>query len=308
MQAPWLQLVPLATAGVIILLALGTAYICLKFSHDRNQRLLSYYASLFVPALALGFGLGHLSEDMLNQHAGWCPALGLLAGMITLGLWSGLGFLWQQWRIEHQSSPLALVAPAFVTQIMAELAPDFALAPPVIYILPTQTSLAFVVGLYRPRIYLAQWFLDQLTPIELAQVLAHELAHIRRRDNLLALISTIFWGATLFLPSSWWAFSRLLSEREFAADELAVNLTGKPAALARALVKVVAPNCPHLPITGFFQAGTLEQRVENLIRIHQEHRVVDSKPEYIGLITLTLLIPLPIAWLIFDLPHLLRLP
>jgi len=50
-------------------------------------------------------------------------------------------------------------------------------------------------------------------------IVAHELCHVRRRDNLAALIpiavETIFW----FHPLVWWLGARLLEERERACDE-----------------------------------------------------------------------------------------
>jgi len=179
----------------------------------------------------------------------------------------------------------------------------------VVHLIPTQCSLAFVVGVYKPRIYLARWFLDHLTPRELEQVLAHELAHIQRQDNLIALASTFFVGATFFLPSSWWAFRSLLHERELAADEVAIRLTGKPAALARALVKVVNPAYIDSPLPGFLQVDTVKQRVHNLIRLHQSSASLPaSRLEKLGLLSLVILGPAPLAWLVFELPHLLHLP
>jgi Zn-dependent protease with chaperone function len=149
--------------------------------------------------------------------------------------------------------------------------------------------------------------------VELEQVLAHELAHVSRSDNLIALVSTAFLGATAFLPSSWSAFRYLLRERELATDELAIAVTGKPIALARGLLKVVAPISPPSPppiaAAGLLEAAMVEERVENLVRLHKN----GSKPiklfgEKTYLLGLTVLTPLLLAWLVLELPHLLNLP
>jgi uncharacterized protein (TIGR03435 family) len=60
---------------------------------------------------------------------------------------------------------------------------------------------------------------DRLDNPQLEAVLAHELGHVCRRDNLTAamhmLVEAIFW----FHPLVWWLGARLVEERERACDE-----------------------------------------------------------------------------------------
>ena len=76
-----------------------------------------------------------------------------------------------------------------------------------------------VVGLLRPILLLPEGIAERLTPSELKAVLAHELCHVRRRDNLFAaihmVVETVFW----FHPLVWWIGVRLVEERERACDE-----------------------------------------------------------------------------------------
>jgi RND family efflux transporter MFP subunit len=69
-------------------------------------------------------------------------------------------------------------------------------------------------------------------------VLAHELAHIRRRDNLTAalhmLVEAIFW----FHPIVWWIGAQLLAERERACDEAVLSLGNQPRVYAEAILSV----------------------------------------------------------------------
>ena len=67
--------------------------------------------------------------------------------------------------------------------------------------------------------------------------MAHELCHIRRRDNLAAalhmLVEAIFW----FHPLVWWLGARLVAERERACDEEVVRRGGKPELYAESILK-----------------------------------------------------------------------
>jgi bla regulator protein blaR1 len=71
-----------------------------------------------------------------------------------------------------------------------------------------------VVGLLRPVLLLPTGIIDRLTRPQMEAVLAHELCHVRRRDNLTAafhmIVEAVFW----FHPLVWWITARLVEERE----------------------------------------------------------------------------------------------
>jgi Zn-dependent protease with chaperone function len=152
--------------------------------------------------------------------------------------------------------------------------------------------------------------MDELAPSELEGVLAHELAHVARRDNLVALVATAFLGATACLPTSWSALRNLLHERELAADELAVSITGKPITLARVLHKAATADFAATGIaSGLLEAATAEARIHHLVALHRAG--TGSAPgiaHWPWIPVLTLVAPPVLAWLVFALPHLLALP
>ncbi|HXE63884.1 MAG TPA: M56 family metallopeptidase, partial [Bryobacteraceae bacterium] len=88
-----------------------------------------------------------------------------------------------------------------------------------------------VFGIFRPVLILPAGITESLTPAQLDAVLAHELCHVRRRDNLTAaihmMVEVIFW----FHPLVWWLRARLVEERERACDE---EVTGDPQTFAEA--------------------------------------------------------------------------
>jgi hypothetical protein len=69
-------------------------------------------------------------------------------------------------------------------------------------------------------------------------VLAHELAYAKRLDPLWNGLQRLLDTALFFHPGVRWLSRSLRREREIAADSLAVQITGDPLALARALESV----------------------------------------------------------------------
>lgn len=109
-----------------------------------------------------------------------------------------------------------------------------------------------VVGLRRPVILLPEGIDSYLTVGQLAAVLAHEVCHVRRRDNLTAamhmLVEALFW----FHPMVWWLGARLVATREQACDEHVVTETAEPIAYAEGIVTVCRRyvETPHMAVAG----------------------------------------------------------
>lgn len=81
---------------------------------------------------------------------------------------------------------------------------------------------------------------EELTDAELDTVLAHELAHIERRDGLWFPLAGALQCMLWFYPLNYWVTSRFRDSAELACDDRAVELTQNPLGLARALVHVAA--------------------------------------------------------------------
>ncbi|HLK68264.1 MAG TPA: TIGR03435 family protein [Bryobacteraceae bacterium] len=95
-----------------------------------------------------------------------------------------------------------------------------------------------IFGVFRPLLLLPQGLPDRLTRAQLDAVLAHEMCHLRRRDNLAAglhmLVEAIFW----FDPLVWWLESRLVEERERACDEEVLRQSHDPETYAEGILSV----------------------------------------------------------------------
>ncbi|MGH7140086.1 MAG: M56 family metallopeptidase, partial [Pirellulales bacterium] len=76
-----------------------------------------------------------------------------------------------------------------------------------------------LLGVVRPRIVLPRRLLEGASEVELRAVLAHELAHWRRRDTWMGWLQTVAQSLFWFHPFVWWANAELRHERECVCDE-----------------------------------------------------------------------------------------
>lgn len=95
-----------------------------------------------------------------------------------------------------------------------------------------------VFGIFRPVLLLPEGIMSRLTPGQFSAILAHEMCHVRRRDNLLAAIhmavEAIFW----FCPPVWWIGARMVEERERACDEEVLQSGRAPESYAEGILSV----------------------------------------------------------------------
>ena len=123
-----------------------------------------------------------------------------------------------------------------------------------------------VVGWWRPVLLVPQGIEDHLTPRQLDAVIAHELCHVRRRDNLTSSIhmavETVFW----FHPLVWWIGARLIEERERACDEEVLQLCGDPQIYAEGILNVCKryAEAPLVCVSGVSGAN-LKKRIEAIM-------------------------------------------
>lgn len=126
-------------------------------------------------------------------------------------------------------------------------------------------SPAFTAGWLRPHIYVARALAERLDAAELIAVLAHEGAHVRRRDPL-RLSALRFLSRTLFwVPGLRRLADDLADETEIQADDVASRK--RPLALASAILELARWDHVRAPATarvGFDDRDLLERRVKRL--------------------------------------------
>lgn len=147
----------------------------------------------------------------------WPLALWALGSAMVLTIWL---FRWLRLRASVAGAvELPIAAPVPVKAIALPIEPG-------------------LVGIWKPVLLMPAGIAARLSPHEMQAVLAHELCHLRRRDNLTGaihmLVEALFW----FHPLVWWLGERLIAERECACDEAVLTEGDDPQAYAEGILKI----------------------------------------------------------------------
>jgi len=124
-----------------------------------------------------------------------------------------------------------------------------------------------VFGILHPVLLLPDGIAIRLTQAQLRTVLAHELCHVRRSDNLTAtlhmLVEAIFW----FHPLVWWLEVRMVDERERACDEEVLQAGHQAEVYAETILKVCEYYLqPPLTCMSGIAGSNLKKRMEQIMR------------------------------------------
>lgn len=111
-----------------------------------------------------------------------------------------------------------------------------------------------VVGHLKPMILFPMGVINRLSPEEVEAILAHELAHVLRKDYIFNILQSVIEALFYYHPAVWWLSSQIGNERESACDEIAINLIQSKMNYARALVAIQEmayfPMTPALAFAG----------------------------------------------------------
>lgn len=254
-------------------LALGA----LRRLGDWSRRRDFQFLVLAAPLISLGLGIAGL-----HHFAGRVCFLGAPPWDYTLGVALPLGM----GLFALVAFGLGLVRLALMNRVVGrrgtpadpalqaltdQLAERLGASPARLLLCAYNRPLALTSGLFRPTVLLSSWMVDHLDRRELEAVLAHELAHVGRRDYLVVWLATVLRDAFFYLPTSWAAYRQLQQEKELACDDLVVGATNRSLALASALAKVWqdAVAGPALGTAQPLVAGgeSIEGRIERLLAV-----------------------------------------
>jgi bla regulator protein blaR1 len=152
-----------------------------------------------------------------------------------------------------------------------------------------------VFGLFRPVLLLPADIMKRLTSAQFDAVVAHELCHVQRLDNLTAsvhmFVEALFW----FYPMVWWIGARMIEERERACDEAVLSLGSEPREYAEGILSV-CKSYLESPLKSFsgVTGSDLRKRIHAILTGHVADELNSNRKAVLA-ITATLALAAPIT-------------
>ena len=222
------------------------------------------------------------TQSMMAPAKGALPSASSthLLPLVLIAIWLG-GFLavlcgwcvrWRRISAEVHRATLLVQGREF--DALLRMQPDAGITRLVELRLSQSTLEPGIFGIVRPVLLWPEGISQQLDDSQLQAVIAHELWHVRRRDNLAAvfhmLVEAIFW----FHPLVWWVGARLIDERERACDEEVLASGSERQTYAESILKVCefCVGSPLACVSGVTGAD-LKKRMVHIMSEHVVRRL-----------------------------------
>lgn len=214
------------------------------------------------------------------SHPGWVLLLAALAGTGLLVVGMEIGGLLHRLRqtpaMDHTPQPL----PEKLREALAGLQ-SRGVRPPRVLLSGGSGLSAWAAGNREPAVWVSAPLVELLDREELEGVLAHEVAHIHRRDSRLGWLAFGLRLVSFYNPVALFTFHRISLDVERVCDAEAARSSGRGMALASALIKVYlatrpaerqGPGWPHrlqgraVALENRARRTLVEDRAERLLR------------------------------------------
>jgi beta-lactamase regulating signal transducer with metallopeptidase domain len=194
-----------------------------------------------------------------------------IAAPLTAGVWmAGAAFMLSrgiaaQYALFAMERAHGLAAPPAWLERSERLRRAMGVAATIAVRLSDRVLVPCVTHVIRPTIWLPASLLTRMSAEQLEALLAHELAHVARKDWLWNGLQTFIEALMFYHPAVWWLGKRIRQEREHACDDLAVRGCGDAVVLAEALAELECARrtAPSLSLAA--NGGVLLQRVTRLL-------------------------------------------
>ena len=209
----------------------------------------------------------------------WFHSLPVLLALWAAGFVSVLAIWIVRWkRISSVASSAELLSEGREVSGLRRIERLLKIGSPIRVLLSRSRLEPGVFGIAKPVLLWPEGITHRLEDAHLESILAHEVCHVRRRDNLCAtlhmLVEALFW----FYPVVWWLGARLVEERERACDEEVIALRGDREIYAESILKVCefCLGCPLVCVSGVTGAD-LKQRMVHIMSDRMLHKLNFAK-------------------------------
>jgi TonB family protein len=219
---------------------------------------------------------------------GWLAGVAISLSVLLCGL---LRLAW----LRRRATPLT--DPAWIEQATT-VARAYGIPDPVALLETTHPSLLVTVGLFKPALIVpaaARRWDERRRSV----VLAHELAHVLRRDWSVLLVAEVVCAWQWFNPLAWYARARLRQESEQACDDLVLTGGIDGTAYAEQLIAVARDlrmSRQWLPALPMAQPSGFERRITRMLT-HPIDRRPATRRAAIIMAIIAVAVTLPLAGL-----------
>jgi bla regulator protein blaR1 len=233
-----------------------------KLNHGPETQALFYFV---IEKVSQPFNQTPGSKSQLASLLSFLPPI--IALLWLVGFATAIGLCCERWRRVASAKHSAVAVPrGREVDALRKLERAAGMRRPIALWSSPSSLEPGVLGIIRPVLLWPAQISKHLEDAHLEAILAHEIQHVRRRDNLAAaihmLVESIFW----FHPLVWWLGARLVDERERACDEAVLQLGNAPQIYAESILKtcqfsVASPLACVSGVTG----GDLKQRIVRIM-------------------------------------------
>lgn len=241
---------------------------------------------------------GNIIEDNTQTPLLWNSAIlfSVFSCLGTLILWSKL--IAKRFRMRNLLTS-SLTGSQRADLVLQQLCAHFRLThKPALIVIDVACSPMLWSGIRRKTIILPRTFSEVASEEQLRHVLAHELAHLVRRDHLASLVAFLVTSLFWWNPVVWWARREMLLAMESCCDALAIERSASSRqSYAKTLLSVVdtlAGDQSVLPVAGaqFGEFQSFKRRIEMVARSRVKFTLSRSTGLLVlscGLVMLTLI-------------------
>ncbi len=175
------------------------------------------------------------------------------------------------WRMKRQALPLSTVSSSCRLPVLTT----------------SENIEPGVFGIREPVLLMPKTVSEVLTPVQLDSVIAHELAHVQRRDNLCSVVPCVVQAIFWFHPVTWWLGDKLIHERESACDEAVLRQGFDPVEYAEAILKVCRTYLEAPACVAGVGGGKMKSRIEGILNFKEKRNLPPAVRAVMGLVLIT---------------------
>lgn len=222
------------------------------------------HSTVLLPAEILGTNSQTLLHSVQNYIAEnhqkftllWLLGVGILLTRM------GIGLVYTR----HLKTASTKAAPAETQSMLLGLASAMRVKEHIPLFESFKVSSPLTVGWLKPVILFPVGMLNGLSPAQVEAILAHELAHILRKDYLWNIVQNAIETFFFFHPAVWVLSHRVRIERENCCDDIALTYCENKLVLAHALAEVATfQTKPMFAMAFGAKRYTLLDRVKRIV-------------------------------------------